>query len=119
MRRKLSVIWVWRNSGNRPEKNQPAFADHANRPNHTSAYARRSAERDPLTCDSTSPEAPPVRRQKLSNGQSLPDKSTDLLGDIAVDALVFEFIGLAMIALCIIVLAVPSQRRPSGRVRHY
>jgi hypothetical protein len=42
-----------------------------------------------------------------------------LLGDIAVDALVFEFIGLAMIALCVIVLAVPSQRRPSGRIRHH
>jgi len=34
-----------------------------------------------------------------------------------VDALVFEFMGLAMIALCVIVLAVPSSRRPSaGRV---
>jgi hypothetical protein len=31
-----------------------------------------------------------------------------------VDVLVFEFMGLAMIALCIIVLAVPS-RRPSAR----
>jgi hypothetical protein len=31
-----------------------------------------------------------------------------------VDALVFEFMGLAMIALCVIVLAVPS-RRPYGR----
>jgi len=30
------------------------------------------------------------------------------------DALVFEFMGLAMLALCIVVLAVPS-RRPSGR----
>ena len=28
------------------------------------------------------------------------------------DALVFEFMGLAMLALCVIVLAVPSQRRP-------
>jgi hypothetical protein len=36
-----------------------------------------------------------------------------------VEALVFEFIGLAMIALCVIVLAVPSQRRPSGRIRHH
>jgi hypothetical protein len=31
-----------------------------------------------------------------------------------VDALVFEFMGLAMIGLCVIVLAVPS-RRPSAR----
>ncbi|CCD94111.1 conserved exported hypothetical protein [Bradyrhizobium sp. ORS 375] len=36
-----------------------------------------------------------------------------------MDALVFEFMGLAMIALCLIVLAVPSARRPSGRVRHH
>jgi len=32
-----------------------------------------------------------------------------------VDALVFEFMGLAMLALCIVVLAVPSARQPSGR----
>jgi hypothetical protein len=32
-----------------------------------------------------------------------------------VDALVFEFMGLAMLALCIIVLAVPSHRRSSAR----
>jgi hypothetical protein len=37
-----------------------------------------------------------------------------------VDALVFEFMGLAMVALCVIVLAVPSSRRSSGqRVRDY
>jgi hypothetical protein len=30
-----------------------------------------------------------------------------------VDGLVFEFMGLAMLALCIIVLAVPSGRRPA------
>jgi hypothetical protein len=33
---------------------------------------------------------------------------------IAVDALVFEFMGLAMLALCLVVLAVPA-RRPRGR----
>jgi hypothetical protein len=31
------------------------------------------------------------------------------------DALVFEFMGLAMLALCLVVLAFPSRRRP---VRH-
>jgi hypothetical protein len=35
---------------------------------------------------------------------------------IVFDVLVFEFMGLAMLALCIIVLAVPGQRRPSRRV---
>jgi len=35
-----------------------------------------------------------------------------------VDALVFEFMGLAVIALCVIVLAVPSSRqRPARQAR--
>lgn len=38
---------------------------------------------------------------------------------MAVDAVVFEFMGLAMIGLCVIALAVPCGRRSSGRVRHY
>jgi hypothetical protein len=37
------------------------------------------------------------------------------LGEITVDALAFEYIGLAIIALCVIVLVVPVSRRPSGR----
>jgi hypothetical protein len=37
------------------------------------------------------------------------------LGDFKVDALVFEFMGLAMLGLCVIVLAVPAARRPSDR----
>jgi hypothetical protein len=32
-----------------------------------------------------------------------------------VDALVFEFVGLAMLALCVIVLMTPTARRPSPR----
>jgi hypothetical protein len=35
------------------------------------------------------------------------------------DVLVFEFMGLAMLALCVVVLLTPSQRRPSRRVRYY
>jgi hypothetical protein len=53
--------------------------------------------------------------RKLSSGQSLPDKSNGLFGRFCVDALVFEFMGLAMLALCVIVLVVPSTRRPAGR----
>jgi hypothetical protein len=34
-----------------------------------------------------------------------------------MDAFAFEFMGLVMIALCLAVLAVPSGRRPSRRVR--
>jgi beta-lactamase regulating signal transducer with metallopeptidase domain len=33
------------------------------------------------------------------------------------DVLVFEFMGLAMLALCVIVLVVPAQRRPARRFR--
>jgi hypothetical protein len=38
-----------------------------------------------------------------------------LAGGFAVDALVFEFMGLTMLALCVVVLAVPASRRPSAR----
>jgi hypothetical protein len=56
-----------------------------------------------------------ARRQKLTSDQRVPYKATGLFREIAVDALVFEFIGLAMVALCVIGLAVPSSRRPTGR----
>jgi hypothetical protein len=36
-----------------------------------------------------------------------------------VDALVFEFMGLAMLGLCVIVLAFPSARRPARRMRDF
>jgi len=36
-----------------------------------------------------------------------------------VDALAFEFIGFAMLALCVVVLAVPSRRPPARRIRDY
>jgi hypothetical protein len=35
-----------------------------------------------------------------------------------VDAFAFEFVGLVMIALCLVVLAIPSGRRPSRHVRY-
>jgi hypothetical protein len=53
--------------------------------------------------------------RELRNGQWHPAKSTGLFGGNAVDALVFEFMGLAILALCIVVLAVPSSRRPPAR----
>jgi hypothetical protein len=37
---------------------------------------------------------------------------------MAVDTLVLEFMGLAMLGLCIIALAVPCGRQPPSRVRH-
>jgi len=36
----------------------------------------------------------------------------------ASDAFTFEFMGLAMVALCLVVLALPSGRRPSKHVRY-
>lgn len=37
-----------------------------------------------------------------------------------MDALVFEFMGLAMLALCVVVIAVPSSRRETPqRVHHH
>jgi hypothetical protein len=35
-----------------------------------------------------------------------------------VDAFAFGFMGLVLIALCLIVLAIPSGRRPSRHVRY-
>jgi hypothetical protein len=54
-------------------------------------------------------------RHKLRSAQSLPGKSIGLFGDFDVDALVFEFMGLAIVGLCVIVLVVPSTRRQAGR----
>jgi hypothetical protein len=49
----------------------------------------------------------------------MPTSFSMFQGEPVVDALVFEFMGLAMIGLCVVALAVPSGRRPSGRVRHH
>jgi hypothetical protein len=35
-----------------------------------------------------------------------------------VDVLVFEFLGLAMLAMCVIVVALPRGRKPSQRIRY-
>jgi hypothetical protein len=37
---------------------------------------------------------------------------------LAVDELVFEFLGLALIAMCVIAVAIPSARKPSERIRY-
>jgi hypothetical protein len=83
--------------------------------NRTNGCFRRFAGLEPLTCHSTSDEATPAGSRELRNGQSLAYKSNGLQGELAVDALVFEFMGLAILALCVVVLAVPSSRRPSAR----
>ena len=58
------------------------------------------------------------RLHKLRNGQRAPHKSNGILGRIAVDAFAFALMGMAMIALCLVVLAIPSGRRRSRRVRY-
>jgi hypothetical protein len=35
------------------------------------------------------------------------------------DALLFEYMGMAMLALCVAVLAVPSRRPPARQARDY
>jgi hypothetical protein len=56
-------------------------------------------------------EAPKIKQRSIASQQTCRFAS----GDFDVDALVFEFMGLAMLGLCVIVLAVPAARRPSGR----
>jgi hypothetical protein len=85
------------------------------RRSRTSACCRRFAERETLTFRPKFGAVGGAGGQKLTSGQRVPYKSTGLFREIAVDALVFEFIGLAILALCVIVLAVPSSRRPTGR----
>jgi hypothetical protein len=85
------------------------------RPNRTSGCCRRFAEPKSLTFRPIFGAADGGRRQKLTGSQSLPYKSIGLFGEVAVDALVFEFMGLAMLALCVIVLAIPSSQRPPAR----
>ena len=61
---------------------------------------------------------PAAGKRQLRFGQCAPTKLIPLLGDFVVDALVFEFMGLAMLGLCVVVLAVPSGRQSSGRIRN-
>ena len=85
----------------------------------SSACCGRFAERESLTFRPTFGEVAGAPCQELRNGQLLPDKSIGLVGGFAVDALVFEFMGLAMLALCVVVLAVPSRRPPARHIRDY
>jgi hypothetical protein len=86
------------------------------RPNRTSACCRRFAGRESLTLRATFVAANGAVSFELTNSQWLPYKPIVLLGDFAVDALVFEFMGLAILALCVVVLAVPSGRRPARQI---
>jgi hypothetical protein len=89
------------------------------RPSHTSACFRRFAARESLTFRPTFGETAGAPCHELRNGQCFPDKSIGFVGGIAVDALVFEFMGLAMLALCVVVLAIPSRRPPARHISDY
>jgi hypothetical protein len=88
------------------------------RQSRISAFFRRFAGRERLTRHSAFREPAGGHRRELRNGQFNPYNSTVLWG-MAVDVLTFEFLGLAMLALCIIVLAVPSRRPPGRHVSDY
>jgi hypothetical protein len=52
------------------------------------------------------------------NKRSISSPQIYQFGGIAVfEALVFEFMGLAMVALCVVVLLVPPQRHPARHTR--
>jgi hypothetical protein len=54
-----------------------------------------------------------INKQSISSSQIC-----RFAGGITVfDALAFEFMGLAMLALCVVVLVVPAQRRPPRHAR--
>ena len=55
---------------------------------------------------------------ELTDPQRTPDKSINVSGDFAVDLLVIEFLGLALVAMCVLVVALPCARKSSQRVRY-
>jgi hypothetical protein len=61
----------------------------------------------------TSSQVPQIKKRSTA-----PHNSNGLLGRIAVDAFAFEFMGMVMIGLCLIVLAIPSGRRRSRNIRY-
>ena len=68
---------------------------------------------------STIARAVPALTTSINNPSTrAPTILTISCGRIAVDAFAFEFMGLAMIALCLVVLALPSGRRPSRKIRY-
>src|ERR1700758_3763091 len=85
------------------------------RPSRSSAYCGRFAELKSLTLRRTLGRAKAALPLKLSSGQRLRTNLAVCFGGVSVHILAFEFVGLAILALCLIVLAIPADRRPSGR----
>src|SRR5580692_3486344 len=100
MRRLKSSLPCWRS----PTKSSRHSPITPIRPSRISGCSRRFAGRKSLTVPETLGGAHVASLHKLRSAQSLPGKSIGLFGDFDVDALVFEFMGLAIIGLCVIVL---------------
>jgi len=90
-----------------------------NRLSRTNACCRRFAERETLTFCPTFDVRTGSLRQKLTSDQRVSYKSTGLFREIAVDALVFEFIGLAMARALRHRACGPSSRRRCRRIGNY
>jgi hypothetical protein len=88
------------------------------RPNQTSGCFKRFAERESLTVARTIAGALVALPPEI-NKRSIPSHQIYRFdgGIVVIDGLVFEFMGLAILALCVVVLASPSQRRPSRHAR--
>jgi hypothetical protein len=89
-------------------------------PNLTSRCCKPSAERDSLTFRPPFPAAGRGEWEEINKRSTAFLQIYRFVEEITVDGLVFEFMGLAMLGLCVIVLAVPSSQRPRGRqIRDY
>jgi hypothetical protein len=88
------------------------------RPNRTSGCFKRFAARESLTVDQTIAGAFAALPAEIKK-RSIPCHQFYGFGGgiIVLDGLVFEFMGLAVLALCVVVLAIPSQRRPGRHAR--
>jgi hypothetical protein len=86
--------------------------------NRISACFKPFAGRESLTVDRTIAGAlaallPEINKRSIASHQVYRFGG----GIVVFDALVFEFMGLAILALCVVVLASPSQRRPGRHAR--
>jgi hypothetical protein len=88
------------------------------RPSRISVSCRRFAGRESLTVDKAFAGPRRGARPEINKQSVACLQIYRFAGGIAVfDALVFEFMGLAILALCVIVLLVPARRRPTRHIR--
>jgi hypothetical protein len=88
------------------------------RPDPSNACFKHFAERESLTVAPTIAGALAALLPEI-NKRSIPSQQVYRFDGriVVIDGLVFEFMGLAILALCVIVLASPSQRRPGRHAR--